>query len=176
MRTLHENDVARSRMLVRDMTTLTENRGYDFNPAWLEKQNWVVVPVEDSGHFAEEEIARIVPAVVSTGYPECLAVGALDLPNPMPTCFEFSISTDELRAFNTECGIFRFLLTCPKLSWAISCNEWFNLFAGPPALVEQMVGAPIGQAREEFLDYARMVEQGSEGPLVVLARQYGATG
>ena len=176
MRSLHENEVARSRLLGRDMTTLTENRGYDFNPAWLEKQNWVVVPVEDSGHFAEEEFARIVPAVVSTGHSECLAVGALDLPSSLPTCFEFSISADELRAFNTECGIFRFLLTCPKLSWAISCNEWFNLFAGPPALVERMVGAPIGQAREEFLDYARVVEQGSEGPLVVLARQYGATG
>lgn len=173
MRRLLENEVARSRELVREMATLTEDRGYDFNSAWLEKHNWVVVPVEDTGHFAEEEIARIVPALVSTGHPECLAIGALDLPDPLPTCFEFSISADELRAFNTECGIFRFLLTCPELSWAISCNEWFNLFAGPPALVEEMLGISIGQAREEFLEYAKVVEQGSEGGLVRLSRMYG---
>ncbi|MCC6264792.1 MAG: hypothetical protein IT169_14530 [Bryobacterales bacterium] len=166
--------MARSRELIREMATLTENRGYDFNPAWLEKYNWVVVPVEDTGHFAEEEIARIVPALVSSGHSKCLAIGALDLPDPLPTHFEFPISDNELRNFNAECGIFRFLLTCPERTWAISCNEWFNLFAGPQALVEDMLGISIGQARDEFLEYAKVVEQGSEGGLVSVARMYGA--
>lgn len=172
MRRLLEYEVARSRELIREMATLSENRGYYLNQAWLKSHEWVVVPVEDSGHFAEEEIARIVPALVSSGYPECIAVGTLDLPDPLPTCFEFSISVDELRQFNAECGIFRFLLTCPARSWSISCNEWFNLFAGPPTLVEKMLGISIGQARNEFLEYAKLVEQGSDGGLVEIAHQY----
>jgi hypothetical protein len=56
--------------------------------------------------------------------------------------------------------------------WAISCNEWFNLFAGPPTFVERMLGLPIQQSREEFLAYAKLVEQGPEGPLVEIARFY----
>lgn len=173
MRRLLENEVVRSRELVREMATLAEDQRYDFNSAWIKNRAWVVVPVEDSGHFAEEEIDRIVPAVVSTGHHECLAIGSLDLPDPLPTCFGFSISAGELRAFNTECGIFRFLLTCPELSWAINCNEWFNLFAGPPALVQEMLGISIGQARDEFLEYAKLVEQGSEGDLMQVYRMYG---
>jgi hypothetical protein len=173
VRRLPENEVVRSRKLVREMATLAEDQRYDFNSAWLKKRAWVVVPVEDTGHFAEEEIDRIVPALVSTGHSTCLAVGALDLPDPLPTCFEFSVSADELRIFNAECGIFRFLLTCPELAWAINCNEWFNLFAGPPALVEELLGISIGQARDEFLKYAKLVEQGSEGHLMQIYRLYG---
>ncbi len=176
MRRLLDSEVVRSRELVREMATLKEDRGYEFNSPWLKKHNWVVVPVEDTGHFAEEEIDRIVPALVSKGHSTCLAVGALDLPDPLPTCFEFSISADELRTFNAECGIFRFLLTCRELSWAISCNEWFNLFAGPSALVEELLGISIEQARDEFLKYAKVVEQGSEGGLVQLSRMYDRKG
>lgn len=172
MRRLLENEVVRSRGLVREMATLAEDQRYDFNSAWLEKHAWVVVPVEDTGHFAEEEIDRIVPALLSAGYSTCLALGAIDLPDPLPMGFEFSISADNLRAFNAECGIFRFLLTCPGLSWAINCNEWFNLFAGPPALVEELLGMPIGQAQDEFLAYAKLVEQGSEGDLMQVYRMY----
>jgi hypothetical protein len=173
VRKLLESEVVRSRALVREMATLTEDRGYDFNSAWLEKHNWVLVPVEDTGHFAEEEIARIVPALVSGGYFTCLAIEALDPSDTLPTCFELSISADEFRAFNAECGIVRFLLTCPETSWAINCNEWFNLFAGPLPLVEDLLGMPIEQARAEFLEYAKLVEQGSEGGLVQLSRMYG---
>lgn len=172
MHRLPENEAARLRELVRKMTTLSEQRGYEFDSAWVEKHGWVIVPVENTGHLAEEEIDRIVPALNSTGHLTCVAIGAIELPDPLPTAYELAVSHDDLRAFNGECGAFRFLLTDGELSWAISCNEWFNLFAGPRPLIEQMLGASIKQAREEFLEYATVVEQGSEGQLVQIARQY----
>lgn len=172
MRRLLDNEAARLRELVRKMTTLSEQRGYEFDSAWVEQHGWVVVPVENTGHLAEEEIDRIVPALNSTGHLTCVAIGAIDLPDPLPTVYELAASHDDLRAFNGDCGAFRFLLTDRELSWAISCNEWFNLFAGYPPLIEQMLGASIRQAREEFLEYATVVEQGSEGRLVQIARQY----
>lgn len=174
MRRLPDDEIARARELVRGMATLTEDGGYGFDPAWLQKQGWVVVPVEDTGHFAEEEISRIVSVLRSQRHLACLAIGANDWPIPLPTSYELEISADDFRAFNAECGIFRFLLTDPGCSWAISCNEWFNLFAAPPALVEQMLGVSIKQSREEFLEYAKLVEQGLEGQLMQVARHYGA--
>lgn len=174
MRRLDEGDVVRERERVREMATLTEDRGYDFNSVWLEKHKWVVVPVEDTGHFAEEEIQQIVAALRSEGHERCIAIGALDLAEPLPSGFEVAVSAEDLRAFNAECGIFRFLLVSPDLSWAISCNEWFNVFAGPATLVQRMLGMPLQRAREEFLEYAKVVEQGPEGKLVDLARHFGA--
>ena len=172
MRTLSEKEVLDIRELVRQMVVLTEDRGYDFIPAWTQKHCWAVVPVEDSGHFADEEISRIVAVLGSQEHRTCLAIGAQDWPTPLPSSYELTVSTDDFRAFNAECGIFRFLLTDPGCSWAISCNEWFNLFAGPPAFVEQMLGVPIQQSREEFLEYAKLVEQGSEGQLMEIVRLY----
>ena len=171
MRRLPDGQIAQARELVRGMATLTEDGGYRFAPAWLRTHRWVVVPVEDTGHFAEEEISRIVAVLSSQGHLTCLAIGAHDWPTPLPTSYELTISADDFRAFNAECGIFRFLLTESGCSWAISCNEWFNLFAAPPALVEQMLGVPIEQAREEFLEYAKLVEQGLEGQLMKIARE-----
>lgn len=174
MRRLLENDVVRSLELVREMATPTADRGYDFSPAWLQKRGLVLVSVDDTGHCSDEAIDRIVAAQLSRGHSTCLALGALVLPDPLPTCFEVSISADELRTLNAECGIFRLLLTCPGVSWAINSNEWFNLFAGPAALVEKSLGMLIGQARDEFvLEYAKLMEQGSERGLARLSRQDG---
>jgi hypothetical protein len=172
MRRLPDVESAQARKLIREMATLTEDGGYRFDPAWLLKHRWVVVPAEDSGHFADEEISRIVAVLSSQEHLTCLAIGAHDWPAPLPRSYELAISVDDFRAFNAECGIFRFLLTDAGCSWAISCNEWFNLFAGPPAFVEQMLGVPIPQSREEFLEYAKLVEQGSEGQLTEIARLY----
>jgi hypothetical protein len=172
MRRLPDDEIAQARESIHGMAILTEDGGYRFDPDWLQKHRWVVVPVEDTGHFAEEEISRIVAVLGSHGHLTCLAIGAHDWLTPLPTSYELAISVDDFRAFNAECGIFRFLLTDAACSWSISCNEWFNLFAGPPAFVEQMLGVPIQQSREEFLEYAKLVEQGSEGPLVEVARFY----
>ena len=77
MRTLSEKEVVDIRELVRQMVVLTEDRGYDFIPAWTQKHGWVVVPVEDSGHFAEEEISRIVAVLGSQERLTCLPLGRM---------------------------------------------------------------------------------------------------
>lgn len=172
MRSLSEKELTGIRESIRQMAVLTEDRGYDFIPAWVQKYGWVVVPVENTGHLAEEEIEQIVPALASLGQHSCFAIGALELLDPLPGSYEVEVSADDLQHFNAECGAFRFLLIANNLSWAISCNEWFNLFAGPKDLIERMVGTPIEQARHDFLDYATLVEQAPEGRLVEIARRY----
>ncbi len=170
--TLAEFDAARMRDLVRGMTIFQNDSGYDFNPEWVQKRGWCVVPVEDSGHFADEEIGCIVPALNAAGIRSCFAIGAPDLPTEFANVHELSVSEQDLQAFNAELGILRVLLTDTALSWAISCNEWFNLFAGPKSLIEQMLGVPIDAARRDFLAYARLVEQGGTEGLMRVARQY----
>jgi hypothetical protein len=175
MRKLSENEIIIARKLIQEMAVLTADRGYDFIPAWVQKHEWVVVPVENTGHLAEEEIERIVPALALVGQHSCLAISGLELLDPLPGSYEIRVAADDLQHFNAECGAFRFLLTASDLSWAISCNEWFNLFAGPKDLIERMVGSSIEQATHDFLDYATLVEQAPEGRLVEIARQYTGT-
>jgi len=169
---LMEFDGNRMRDLVSGMTIFQGDSGYEFNPEWVQKRGWCVVPVEDSGHFADEEIGRIVPALDAAGFISCFAIGALDLPAEFANVHELSVSEEDFEAFNAEFGILRVLLTDTGLSWAISCNEWFNLFAGPKSLVEQMLGVPIDVARRDFLAYASLVEQGGTEGLLRVARQY----
>lgn len=176
LRKLSDLEAARVRDLILGMTIPEQDRGYDFNPAWIQERGWCVVPVEDSGHFADEEIRRIVPALNAAGHMSCLAIGAPDLPAEFANVYELSVSEEDFEAFNVEFGVLRVLLTDTGLSWAISCNEWFNLFAGPESLVEQMLGASIDGARRDFLAYAGVVEQGGTEGLMRVARQYGDPG
>jgi len=117
--------------LVREMTHADAHRGYEFNDEWVQRRGWKVVPVEDTCHFAAEEIATLVPVLRGAGYSECVAVATEPL-DPAPACYRLSISEEDLREFNKECGPFRYLLTSEDRTWAISCNEWYNLFAGKP--------------------------------------------
>ena len=173
LKKLSDSEATQIQHLVVQMAALREDRGYDFDHVWIQQKDWIVVPVEDTGHFAEEEINDIVSSLNSAGHFTCLAVGTPDLPPPLPRAYEMAVSVEDFRTFNAECGLFRFLLTDEKLLWAISCNEWFNLFAGPPALVEAMLGMSVAKARADFLDYARLVEGGAEkGKLVQAAEEY----
>lgn len=172
LRKLSESDAARVRDLILGMAVPEQDRGYDFNPEWIKERGWCVVPIEDAGHFADEEIRHIVPALNTAGYPSCFAVGAPDLPAEFANVYELSVCEEDFEAFNGEFGILRGLLTDAGLSWAISCNEWFNLFAGPQSLIEQMLGVPIDDARRDFLAYAGVVEQGGTEGLMRVARQY----
>jgi hypothetical protein len=169
---LEQFDAARTRDLIHGMIFPQSDSGYDFNPEWIQKKGWCVVPVEDSGHFADEEIERIVPVLNAAGCVSCFAIGAPDLPTDFANVYELSVSVEDFKAFNAEFGVLRFLLTDADLSWAISCNEWFNLFAGPEILIEQMLGVPIDGARRDFLAYAELVEQGGTEGLMRVARQH----
>lgn len=143
----------------------------DFEGEWVTEQGWKVVPVEDTAHFAPEEIQRLVPALRNAGYSECVAV-ATEPVAPGPEVYRVPVSEEGFRSFNAECGMLRYLLTVEDRSWAISCAEWFNLFAGPPALLEEMLGKSIEAARAEFMDYARVLATDDDEPALIAAEHY----
>jgi hypothetical protein len=152
---------------------MTQNQ-CDFNPEWIKKHGWKVVPVEDTGHFATEQIATLVPALQKAGFDQCIAIATESVePDGVPA-YSLAISAEDFQSFNAECGLFRYLLTDAKRSWAISCGEWYNLFAGEPELLEKMLGKPVAAAREEFLSYANSLAKGQNDPLLRIAKHYAA--
>jgi hypothetical protein len=161
--------------LVREMTATDTEKPTGFKPEWVHAHGWKVVPVEDSGHLVDEEIAVLVPALNRAGFTECLAV-ATEWLDPAPACYQLPISEDGLRAFNQECGLFRYLLTDESRTWAISCDVWYNLFAGPPELLAAMLGKPIEEARGEFLEYASILAGGTspDESILQVAKHYAA--
>jgi hypothetical protein len=149
---------------------MTSN-GYEFNTEWIRRRGWKVVPVEDGNHFAPEDIAALVPALQQAGVRECFAVATEPL-GDLPACYRMSITEEDFRNFNAECGLFRYLLMDEARSWAISCNEWYNLFAAEPVLLEAMLGKPIEIAREEYLRFATELSKEPDEPLLQVARRY----
>jgi hypothetical protein len=153
---------------------LADDYGSQFRSDWILQRGWKVVPVEDGNHFRPWEIDRIVPVLLNAGYRDCLAIATEPL-DPFPSCFQLAITPDDFRAFNGECGLFRFLLTRETRSWAISCNELYNLFAGEKPLVEAMLGISIDEARQRFLAFAEPLALGDpEYPMLKVARHYAA--
>jgi hypothetical protein len=133
-----------------------------------------VVPVEDGNHFRGWEIDRIVPALQDAGYFDCVAV-ATEPVGLLPSCFQLALTPDDFREFNSECGQLRFLLTEETRSWAISCRELYNLFAGEQSIVEAMLGVPIEEARKRFLAFAEPLALGNpDHPLLKAAQLYAA--
>lgn len=146
----------------------------DFRPDWILQRGWKVVPVENGNHFSGREINRIVPALQNAGYHDGVAV-ATEPMGLLPSCFELAITSDDLHAFNNDCGLLRFLLTEETMSWAISCSEMYNLFAGEPYVVEAMLGVPIEEGRRRFLAFAEPRARGNpEHPMLKAARHYAA--
>jgi len=153
---------------------LADDYSSEFRSDWILQRDWKVVPVEDGNHFRPWEIDRIVPALLKAGYQDCIAI-ATEPPGPLPSCFQLAMAPDDFRAFNSECGLFRFLLTEETRSWAISCNELYNLFAGEQSLVQAMLGTPIEESRKRFLAFAEPLALGNpEYPMLKVAHHYAA--
>ena len=161
------------RKLAAELTIAVENREYELAPERLRSHGWKVVPVEDGNHFTADEITQIVSALKSYGYNECFAV-ATEPVTPLPSRYRLSISEEEFRRFNSECGLFRFLLTTEDQSWAISCNEWYNLFAAKPELLEALLGKPLEQARQDYLKFASELAKSPDEPLLLVSSHYSA--
>jgi hypothetical protein len=168
------HEVAKYKKLVAEMMLADEYHEGDFHPDWILQHGWKVVPVEDGNHFRAWEIDRIVPALQNAGYHDCVAVATEPL-DPFPSCFRLAVTPDDFRDFNGECGLFRFLLTDETRSWAISCQELYNLFAGKQSLVEAMLGTSIEEARRKFLAFAEPLSSGDpEYPMLKVAQLYAA--
>lgn len=163
----------RYRRLAAEMMLPRDSDRCEFNPVWIRSQGWKVVPAEQGGgHFVLTEISRIVLALNQAGYDSCIAIATEPLDDQMPDCYALHISEGDFRDFNGELGPFRFLLMGEQRSWAISCTEWYNLFAGPLELVESMMGKTVDQARQDYLAFALEIATQPDEPLVKMAEHY----
>jgi hypothetical protein len=168
-----QGQVHRYRELVREMTESEPGQEDQFNTEWLLNRSWQVVPVEDVGHLSPEQRSHVIAALTRAGHHEGVAVATEPL-GEMPQCYRLEISDTDLKEFNRECGLFRFALTNEDRCWAISCTESYNLFAGPPELLEAMLGISIKDAWRAYWD---SIAQPSMDPLGLLhksANRYAA--
>ena len=174
------------RKLVREMMLAQKGKEYEFDSEWVSRHGWKVVPVESAMRLDKDEIPTLVSALKGAGYTRCVAVvteaGYTQPVGPdnallgnSPTCYLLSIEEADFQEFNRELGPFRSVLTDEGRSWAISCNEWYNLFGGRPDLLEALLGEPIEQARQEFFEFASSMAKGDpEEPLMQVAERYAA--
>ena len=82
----------------------------DFDPAWLAKRGWQVVPVEtERSHLSDEEIDRVVPVLNKAGHLECLAVATEEL-RPRPACCRIELSRQGIVDYNVECCLLGYML------------------------------------------------------------------
>lgn len=159
----------------------------EYDPDWVRSHGWKVVPAESMARLPVPEIPRIVSALNGAGHARCFAVFnepgyirrlpvtvASEPPGDMPTCYLLSVDEADFREFNRELGSFRSVLTTEDRSWAISCSEWYNLFGAKPELLEALLGRPIEQARQDYLDFASELAKSPDEPLLLAAKHYGA--
>jgi hypothetical protein len=158
----------------------------EFNFEWVRDHGWKVVPKEAAARLPKDDLSRLTSVLSANGYSSCIAIiteaGYLQPLGPtnrllgdMPTCYRISVNEADFQSVNGELGLFRFLLTDEERSWAISCNEWYNLYAGKPDLVAALVGEPIEQAHHEFFEFASELAKGnSDEPLMQIARRYAS--
>jgi hypothetical protein len=171
--------------LLRDMMLTRSGEECEFNPNWIRSHGWKVVPVESMARIPAPDIPRIVSLLNGAGFTQCLAVFnepgyvqslpiivASDPPGDMATCCLLSIDEADFREFNRELGPFRSVLTTDDRAWAISCNEWYNLFAGKPELLEALLGKSIEQARQDYLKFASDLAKDVDEPLLSVAKHY----
>ena len=151
---------------------LTQEEACEFNANWISERGWKVVPVESMARLPQPDIPRLASAL-KPGSSHCVAVATEPL-GDMPGYYLVSIDETDFLAVNRELGLFRFLLTDGGRSWAISCTEWYNLFAAQPALLEAMLGKSIDVAREEYVRFASDLAEKSDEPLLQVASHYAS--
>jgi hypothetical protein len=163
-----------------------DEKEYEFSPVFLRERGWKAVPVPSGMRLPTDHIPQIVSALKSAECVQCIVVvseaGYLQPLRPEnklfdgdATCYLLSIQESEFLAFNRKLGPFRSVLTDATNSWAISCNEWYNLFAGRRGLIEALLGEPIEQAREEFFEFASTLARGNpDEPLMQTAARYAS--
>jgi hypothetical protein len=159
--------------LVREMMLESEHQRTEFDLAWVRQKEWEVVPVERAQHFIPDEIKTIVSALAGRGYSKCIAVTTEEL-GPLPACYELSISEEDFYEFNRELGLFRCLLTDQDRSWAISCTESYNLFAGPGSLIEAMLGKSVNDGWRAYWEFVAQPSVDPYGMLHQSATRYAA--
>lgn len=145
--------VARYARLFGEMMSAQDGEEYEFNAAWVRRRGWKVVPVESMARIPVPDIPKIVTALSLAGYQHCILVfnepGYIrslpvvvpsDPPCGLSTCYKISVDQEDFNEVNRVMGPFRFIMSDESRSWAISCNESYNLFAAEPNLLETILG------------------------------------
>jgi hypothetical protein len=146
----------------------------EFNPDWIRKHGWKVVPAESMARLPQPDIPRLVSVLKNAGSSECIALTTEPV-GDMPTCYSVRVDEAGFGEVTRELGPFRFLLTDEGRSWAISCTEWYNLFAAQPDMLEAMLGKPVQQARDEYVRFASgLADAEPDDQLLKVAAQYAA--
>ena len=170
-----ESELANCRALTVGMMRTIENEECEFRDEWILSHGWAVVPVESGARLPREDIPRLVSVLNAWGFQDCVAIMTETPINPPEVdqdCYRLSVTEGELREVNRELGPYRFLLTDRDRSWAISCNEWYNLFGAEPALAEALLGRSIESTRKEFEVFGTLLGRDNYYPLVLMARRY----
>ena len=162
-------EIVRRKELVAEMMT----EQVQFRTEWLHQKGWKVVPVGTGMCFSEGDIKGIVSALNKHGMSEAFTLATEPL-EPLPICYSLAVTEEDFEEFNRTCGLFWFLITEERRSWAISCNNTYNLLAGPSELLEAMLGKPLSEARAEYLSFARAFAKEPNEPLLQVANHYAA--
>jgi hypothetical protein len=175
-------------VLLREMMLAEEGQECEFSPDWVRNHGWRVVPTESMARIPVPDIPRIVSTLTRAGYTECIAIFsepgyirhlpltiASDPPSEMATCHLVSVDEADFQNFNRELGAFRSVLLPEDRSWAISCNEWYNLFGAKPELLEALLGEPIKLARREFAEFATALARGNADETLLRVAEHYAT-
>jgi hypothetical protein len=168
-----QEQIQHYRELVEEMTELESGQRDQFSTVWLLNRSWQVVPTEDVGHFSPDQREHIVAALSAAGFYDAIALTTEPL-GEMPHCYRLKISETDLDEFNRELGLFRFMLTNEDRSWAISCTESYNLFAGPRNLLEAMLGKSVKEAWQAYWDFIALPSMDPLGLLHKTASRYAA--
>jgi hypothetical protein len=164
--------ISRCQDLLNRMMLWSPERGYEFRREWVRQQAWAVVPVESMARLPRPDIPRIATALKRAGRETCIAI-ATESVEERPACYTVEVNEADFLELNRQLGPFRFVLTDAIGSWAISCNEWYNLFAGKPELVEALLGEPIESAEQKFQAVAALLADGDpSSPLLSVVKQY----
>ena len=179
-------EVAHIGELLSAMMRVEAGNECEFNDDWIRQHSWKVVPVESAMRVPADDIPGLVSAMNGAGYKACMAVfneaGYLphlpvlvksSPPGDLATCYLVSVSEADFQELNRQLGLFRFAIPDEGQSWAISCNEIYHLFAGPPEFLQSLLGKSLDEARREFQEFAAALsKRNAEEPLMRLSEHY----
>ncbi|HEY9851765.1 MAG TPA: hypothetical protein V6D28_19995 [Leptolyngbyaceae cyanobacterium] len=126
----------------------------DQNEVMLKKKaNWVAVPVESGDHFSDDDIKKLLQAILEHGYEEMIAI-AFEKLKAFPPAFVVPATTEAIEEFDFKCAPFWFTMYAGEPDWAIICTKlnYFVLF-GKESFVKKVLGCELDEAFGEFYDF-----------------------
>ena len=149
MRTLDRTEAAACEALVSAVSFCPGDYGAILKPEWAASFGCEVVPMESAGRLPIEQIPRIASALSNAGYTHCY--GALtETLRPAEPALLLETTVKDFTELNARYGIYRFVIVPHDKTWAVACNERFNLIGATPTLLEQMLPTSPAAVRATF--------------------------